>query len=87
MASPVAGGQARSISSAFPTQALSGPDDATDEGRWIPTTSLDQYGATLAQWFGVQPVDLASIFPNLPNFQNPILNFVGAANMAKRIRT
>ena len=71
----------------FPTQVLSGPDDATDEGRWIPTTSLDQYGATLAQWFGVQPVDLPSIFPNLPNFQNPILNFVGAANMAKRIRT
>ena len=70
----------------FPTQALGGPDDATTEGRWIPTTSLDQYGATLAQWFGVQPADLPSIFPNLPNFQNPTLNFVGAAN-ARRIRT
>jgi uncharacterized protein (DUF1501 family) len=71
----------------FPTQVLSGPDDATDEGRWIPTTSLDQYGATLAQWFGVQPADLPGIFPNLPNFQNPILNFVGAANMARHIRS
>jgi uncharacterized protein (DUF1501 family) len=60
----------------FPTLALSGPDDASDEGRWIPTTSLDQYGATLAQWFGVAPADLPSIFPNLPNFSNPTLSFV-----------
>jgi uncharacterized protein (DUF1501 family) len=70
----------------FPTQVLGGPDDATSEGRWIPTTSLDQYGATLAQWFGVQPADLPSIFPNLVNFQNPTLNFVGAA-ARQRIRS
>jgi uncharacterized protein (DUF1501 family) len=70
----------------FPTQVLGGPDDATNQGRWIPTTSLDQYGATLAQWFGVQPADLPSIFSNLPNFQNQTLNFVGAAQAAKRAR-
>ncbi len=61
----------------FPTLALGGPDDATNEGRWIPTTSLDQYAATLANWFGVPTTDLPTIFPNLANFTTPVLNFVG----------
>ncbi|HYM08056.1 MAG TPA: DUF1501 domain-containing protein [Terriglobales bacterium] len=61
----------------FPTLALGGPDDATDEGRWIPTTSLDQYAGTLANWFGVPTADLPTIFTNLPNFSNQLLNFVG----------
>jgi len=61
----------------FPTLALGGPDDAGSEGRWIPTTSLDQYGATLANWFGVPTADLPSVFPNLPNFTQQTLNFMG----------
>jgi hypothetical protein len=55
--------------------ALNGPDVATKPGRWTPTTSLDQYGATLAR-FGLQPADLTSVFPNLSNFQSPTLSFV-----------
>ncbi len=60
----------------FPTLALRGPDDAGSRGQWIPTTSLDQYGATLASWFGVQAVDLPQVFPNLANFATKNLGFI-----------
>jgi len=61
----------------FPTLALGGPDDADQNGRWIPTTALDQYAATLATWFGVSPANLSSIFPNLVNFSASNLGFLG----------
>ena len=80
MGGAVAGGD---FYGTWPTLALGGPDDATNQGRWIPTTSLDQYGATLAQWFGVQPADLPSVFPNLKNFTNKTLGFLPGTRMER----
>jgi uncharacterized protein (DUF1501 family) len=62
----------------FPTLALGGPDDTGNNGRWIPTTSVDQYAATLASWFGVANTDLPSIFPNLANFTTQNLGFMAS---------
>lgn len=60
----------------FPEHSLGGPNDISSEGRWLPTTSVDQYGATLARWFGVADADLATVFPNLRNFGTSNLGFL-----------
>ena len=38
------------------------------QGRLLPTTSVDQYAATLARWFGVSDAELHGILPNLQHF-------------------
>jgi uncharacterized protein (DUF1501 family) len=52
----------------FPSLALGGADDFTNEGRWVPTLALDQYAATLAQWFGLPAASLAQVLPNIGAF-------------------
>jgi uncharacterized protein (DUF1501 family) len=66
-----------SVYGTFPTLALGSPDDAGNNGRWIPTTALDQYAATMASWFGVSAANLPTIFPNLANFTTSNLGFMG----------
>ena len=61
----------------FPTLALGGPDDSGTRGTLIPTTSTDQYGATLAAWLGVPANQLGTVFPNLGKFANQNLGFLG----------
>jgi uncharacterized protein (DUF1501 family) len=77
---PVKGGQ---IYGQFPYLMLKGPDDSGDRGNWIPTTPLDQYGVTFANWFGLTtPADLDYVFPNWANWTaanyGP-LGFLGAS--------
>jgi len=66
----------RSIYGAFPTLVRGGPDDTGSSGLWIPTTSVDQYAATLASWFGVGAADLPVIFPNIGRFATPNVGFM-----------
>ncbi len=78
MGGAVRGGATHGI---FPDLSLGGPDDIGQEawelhGRWIPTTSVDQYAATLLGWFGANDGQLDTILPNLRNFSNRRLGFV-----------
>lgn len=57
------------------TIAPDGPEDL-GEGRWLPTTSVDEYCATLARWFGVSASDLPLVLPNLGRFAHPNLGFM-----------
>ena len=66
----------------YPQLTLGGPDDVGVDswelqGRWLPTTAVDQYAATLLGWFGATDAQLDSVLPNLKNFGvNRKLGFV-----------
>ena len=66
----------RKIFGTYPTLEIRGPDDASDGGRMIPTTSSDQYAATLARWLGVSDNDLIKIAPSINNFSVKDLGFL-----------
>jgi uncharacterized protein (DUF1501 family) len=44
----------------------------------IPQMSVDQYAGTMGRWFGLSDTQVASIFPNLPNFSNRYYDFLSA---------
>jgi uncharacterized protein (DUF1501 family) len=64
----------------YPTLRLGGPDDtdggSNPRGRWIPTTSVEQYAATLATWYGLSTADLPAVFPLIDRFATPSLGFM-----------
>ena len=60
----------------LPQILLGGPDD-NGNGHLIPTTSVDQYAATLANWFGLSQSQQSQVFPNLMNFAQINLGFMG----------
>ena len=56
-----------------PPVSITNTADANDQwhvgqGRLLPSTSVDQYAATLAKWFGVANTELAGVLPNLSHF-------------------
>lgn len=74
----VMGGAVRSgLYGSMPSLVLGGPDDVSSEGRWLPTTSVDQMSATLATWLGVGAGDLAAVFPHLGNFSRSNMGYFG----------
>ncbi len=58
-----------------PAIAVNGPDDV-GQGRLLPTTSVDQFAATLASWFGVTATELPLVVPNINNYSVKNMGFV-----------
>ena len=56
-----------------PAVANNGPDDV-GQGRLLPSTSVDQYAATLGKWLGASDTDLLSVLPNLANYNPSVRN-------------
>jgi len=68
----VAGGE---LYGSYPLLAIDGPEDVGG-GRFIPSTSSDQFAATLAHWFGIPDADLGSVAPHIDNFVQRNLGFM-----------
>jgi uncharacterized protein (DUF1501 family) len=70
----------RTIYGTYPTLQLGGPNDTdsgtSPRGRWIPTTSVEQFAATLATWYGLSSSDLTGVFPLIGRFATPNLGFM-----------
>ena len=60
----------------MPVIELGSTDTVSDHGRVIPTQAVDEYAATLAQWFGVAPGNVSDIFPNIGRFDSSDLGFM-----------
>jgi uncharacterized protein (DUF1501 family) len=65
----------RSFVGTPPVLANNGPDDV-GQGRLLPTTSVEQFGATVGRWFGISDAELATVLPNLRNFGSANLGFM-----------
>lgn len=76
MGGAVNGGQ---LYGQMPELALNSNDDLGD-GRMIPTTSSEEYGAQLAKWFGLNDSEVAQIFPTLTRFNQHNLNFLNSSS-------
>ena len=65
----------RDMYGTYPLLQINGADDVGG-GRLIPTTSADQFAATLAKWFGIPDADLDIVAPHIDNFVQRDLGFM-----------
>jgi uncharacterized protein (DUF1501 family) len=65
----------RVIYGVFPETGV-GHDRDVGSGSLLPAISVDQYGATLASWFGLSPTQIVDVFPNIRNFSTANVGFM-----------
>ena len=64
----------------IPSMNVTGDEYTRSRGRLIPTQSVEQFAATLGDWFGLDSGELASALPNLANFDQKNLGFMGGGS-------
>jgi uncharacterized protein (DUF1501 family) len=66
----------------YPNLRPGGPDDidhdSSPRGRWLPTTSVEQFAATLVRWYGLSENDIKAVFPQISNFPVSDLGFMNS---------
>ena len=74
----VVGGSVRggNVYGKFPQMVINGPDALDNQGHLLPSTSVDEYAATLANWFGVSSTDMPIVIPNIARFAKPDMGFM-----------
>lgn len=72
MGGAVKGGQYYGTAARVPLDS----DDQVGQGRLLPSTSVDQMGATMARWFGVSDAEMATVLPNIGHFATSNLGFM-----------
>lgn len=60
----------------YPTTGIYHENAVASGGSLLPQFSVDQYGSTMASWFGLSPTQIADVFPNIANFSNKNLGFM-----------
>ncbi|MEL7110213.1 MAG: DUF1501 domain-containing protein [Pseudomonadota bacterium] len=77
----VAGGsvQGRRIYGEIPSPEPGSSSYTQSRGRLLPTTSVDQYAATLGGWFGLDSAELRATLPNINNFETADLGFMSSS--------
>jgi len=74
----VLGGAVKSgIYGDLPDLNLGSDDDIGHKGRLIPKISMSQYYATVLRWFGMNDSELDNVLPELKNFSQRDLGFMG----------
>ena len=48
----------------YPDMTFGGPEDSSNDGRWIPSIATEEYVGAIAKWYGVSATDLPYVFPN-----------------------
>ena len=74
----VVGGSVRGgdVYGRFPNLQINGPDALDYQGHLLPSTSVDEYAARLASWFGVSDTDIPLVVPNIGRFASANMDFM-----------